>query len=84
MSYVEMTEIAGGARALTNTELSLVCGGNIDWGGIAKDVAGFLVGLFGGLAAGKMGGTAGAIAARETVGAIIESNNYGGMTANYF
>jgi len=40
--------------------------------------------LFGGLAADKMGGTAGAIAARETVGAIIESNNYGGMTANYF
>jgi len=83
MSHVETTEIAGGVRALTDTELSTVSGGKIDWAETAKNVAGFLGGLFGGLA-GKMGSAAGAIAARETVGAIIESNNYGGMTANYF
>ena len=83
MNNIEMKEVVG-ARELTDSEIAMVAGGVIDWAGVAKNVAGFLGGLFGGLAAGKMGGTAGAIAARETVGAIIESNNYGGMTANYF
>ena len=42
MSYLEMTEIAGGARELTDAELAMVAGGSV-WSDLAK-LAGGVIG----------------------------------------
>jgi hypothetical protein len=47
MSYVEMTDIAGGARELTDTELAIVAGG-----GPVADLFKIGAGLIGGLIGG--------------------------------
>jgi hypothetical protein len=47
MSYVEMIEIAGGVRELTDTELAMVAGGGV-WGDLTKLAAGVVGGLLGG------------------------------------
>jgi hypothetical protein len=82
MSYVEMTEIASGARELTDTELAMVGGGGLL--AAVEAAAAWAGGIIGYLVAGGPGAAAGSIAASATVGAINDSNNYGGMTANYF
>jgi hypothetical protein len=57
MSYVEMTETAGGVRELTDAELAIVAGGGT-FGDLAK-IAG---GLIGGLLGGPWGAAGGAAA----------------------
>lgn len=47
MSYVEMTEISGGIRGLTDTELSMVAGGGT-WWDLLKVAGGTIGGLLGG------------------------------------
>jgi hypothetical protein len=47
MSHVEMIEIAGGVRELTDTELAMVAGGGT-FGDLAKIAGGLIGGLLGG------------------------------------
>lgn len=55
MNYVGMTEIIGGARELTDTELTMVAGGGV-WGDLLK-IAGGVIGnlVIGGAVGGGIG-----------------------------